>query len=412
MKEEFARTGCAILDIFFGGGKGLGIPYGTMVNFCGLPSSGKSLIGNEMIAAEHHRRKEKFFHQYEDSEGGNDFDTVEMYNYDIMGNNLLLKHPQAKKMKPAPETVEEFDSRLTIFLKMLPKDAYGIFFQDSLDAITDASNQDRAEKRAKAYEKGETFDEGTYGTGGAKFLSQEFFKNQGAKIRQRKAIVGIISQVRDKLGAKQYDPNKLRTTGGRSKKHWMGIEVWFKVICDLKNENSDLVNGIYVEVTGVKSRDGRMKRKARFIYYSDYGIDDVGSSIDYLFDLRSSSGELRKSLAKDIPWGGPGKPKADLAGVTAWLKEDENRLTAYRNFREEIDGKKTIKASTVIEFSQTTPELTAAFIEYFGKTYTREELHLACRQDPAMKKELDKRVRNKWEEAEEAAKSGYGRKYG
>ncbi|MDA3809622.1 MAG: hypothetical protein PF518_04745 [Spirochaetaceae bacterium] len=412
MKKEFARTGCFLMDVFFGGGDGLGIPYGTMVNMCGLPSSGKSLLGNEMIAAEYHRRKEKFKHQFEDSEGGNEFDTVEMYGFDIMGNNLLLTHPKAKKFKPAPETVEDFDSRLTIFLNLLPKDKYGIYFQDSLDAITDAENQKRAEKRAEKYEKGETFDDGTFGTGGAKFLSQEFFKNQGAKIRQRKAIVCIISQVRDKLGASKYDPNKLRTTGGRSKKHWMGIEVWFKVICDLKNDDSDLANGVYVEAKGVKTRDGRIKRKMNFLFYTDYGIDDVGTSIDYIYNLRSKSGELLKSLVKDIPWGDADKPKADLAGVTSWLKEDEKRMEAYREFRMDIDGKKNIKASTVLEFSQSSEDLKKSFVDYFGKTYTRDELHLACRKDPAMKKELDTRVRKKWEDLEEASKSGLGRKYG
>jgi len=296
---------------------------------------------------------------------------------------------------------------------MLPKNHFGIYFTDSLDALTDETNQQRNKKRAEKYKKGETFDEGTYGTGGARFLSQEFFKNQGAKCRipDKHVIIGLVSQVRQVMGATKYQ-KQLRTTGGKAKKHWMDIEVWFRIVKELSNDDSELINGLYVEVSGVKSRDGRMKRKACFLFYTDYGIDDIGTSIDYLYNLRDSSGKLRVSLAKEIPWGGPGKPPADLENVKKWLEEKKERLEAYREFRQELDGKKNIKVSTAIEFSQSSDELLASFKEYFGTSYSRDELRAACVADPAMKKELEKRVLRKWEDAENAAKSGLGRKYG
>ena len=64
MKTEFAKTGCHLLDLYFGGGRGLGIPYGIAINLCGDTGSGKSMLGNEMIAAEHHHRKDNFNWQY------------------------------------------------------------------------------------------------------------------------------------------------------------------------------------------------------------------------------------------------------------------------------------------------------------------------------------------------------------
>lgn len=412
MKTEFARMGCHLLDLYFGGGRGLGIPYGAAVNFCGDSGSGKSMVGNEMIAAEfHHRKGDNFDWQYEDGENGNNFDTTDLYGVDIMGGNLLLEHK--KKLPLKPKTVEDMDARLSIFLDMIPKNHFGIYFMDSLDSITDNDKVERSVKRKEEYEKGKTFDEGTYGMASAKFLSQEFFRNQTAKLQGRKVILGIVSQVREKIGATKYQ-KKLKTSGGKAKKHWMDIEVWFTPIKDLKNEGSELVNGIYVEVEGIKTRDGRMKRKARFLYYTDYGIDDVGTSLTFLYDVRSKDGDLRKTIAKNIPWeaGDAGKPKSDLAGVTSWLEADKEVLDAYRDFRKVIDGKRAIKASTVMEFKETTPELIKSYEDYFGKPASFDELRLQIMQDPKMKKELDKRVTEKWEAIEAAAKSGLGRKYG
>jgi len=411
MKTEFARTGCHLLDLYFGGGRGLGIPYGCAINLCGDTGSGKSMLGNEMIAAEHHHRKDNFDWQYEDGENGNNFDTTELYGVDIMGGNLLLDH--SKKLPLKPKTVEDMDARLSIFLEMLPKKHFGIYFMDSLDSISDEDKLNRSEKRKEEYEKGKTFDEGTYGMGAAKFLSQEFFRNQTAKLQGSKVILGIVSQVREKIGAKQYQ-KKLKTSGGKAKRHWMDLEVWFTPVRDLKNEGSDLVNGIFVEVEGLKSRDGRMKRKARFLYYTDFGIDDVGTSLTFLYGLRSPSGEYRKTVAKNIPWnpGDTDKPKPDLDGVTEWLKTEEKMLETYRDFRKKIDGKRAVKASTVMEFKERNNHSKKSFEDFFGAPSDFDTLRLQIMKDPKMKKELDKRVTEKWEAIEAAAASGLGRKYG
>lgn len=410
MKTEFARTGCHLLDLYFGGGRGLGIPYGCAINLCGDTGSGKSMLGNEMIAAEYHHRKDNFDWQYEDGENGNNFDTTELYGVDIMGGNLLLNH--SKKLPLKPKTVEDMDARLSIFLETLPKKHFGIYFMDSLDSISDEDKLNRSEKRKEEYEKGKTFDEGTYGMGAAKFLSQEFFRTQTAKLQSRKAILGIVSQVREVIGAKQYQ-KKLKTSGGKAKRHWMDIEVWFTPIRKLKNEGSELVNGIFVEVEGLKTRDGRMERKARFLYYTDFGIDDVGTSLTFLYDIRSPSGEFRKTIAKNIPWNpeDKDKPAPDLDGVTSWLKTDEKMLKEYRDFRKHRDGKRAIKASTVMEFKEASLLLKESFDSYFGAPSNFDTLRLAIMKDPKMKKELDKRVTAKWEAIEEAAKSGLGRKY-
>ena len=411
MKQEFAKTGCHLTDLFYGGGRGLGILYGICINFCGDTGSGKSMTGNELIAKEHHRRKDKFHHQYEDNEKGNDFDTTTLYGFDIMKENLLLTHPKAKKMSLIPETVQDMDARTTIFLNMIPKDHYGIYFVDSLDAVAEADVIKRAEKRAKAYEKGEDFDEGTYGMGAAKFLSQEFFRTQAAKLEGKKVIIGFVSQVREVIGATKYQ-KKLKTSGGKAKKHWMNMEVWFRIVAELKNDGSKLVNGLVVEVSGVKSRDGRMKRSCRFNFYPDYGIDDIGTSLDYVYDLRNDSGEMRKSVARNIPWEAIDKPKADLKGVTEWLKVTEDRLEKYRDFRKKIDGKKNIKASVVMDYVESESKLKKAYEDYFGKSYTREDLHKLCTENKVMRKRLEKMVTDKWENLEKEAASGLGSKYG
>lgn len=365
MKQEFAKTGCLLTDILYGGGVGLGMPYGTMVNYVGDNSSGKSMSGNELIGAENDdKKKGTFVHQYEDAEYGNKFNTAKMFGIDIMGTNVLANIPK-KKYPSRPKTVQEVDARLSIFINHIPKNGYGVYFLDSLDAVTSEENLERSEKREEDYtKKGKTNDEGTFGTGSAIFLSQEFFRIQGGKIEDKKIIIGIVSQVRSVMGATKYQ-KKIKDSGGKAKGHWVSMKIWFTPKGYLYMPGSDRAYGQVFEIKMDKSRDGKIKRSVTIVYDTGHGIDDVKTSMDFLWDCRSEKDFKLKKVAKTL----------DLISIL--------KPTVFKKYEKELE-----------------------------ETYHYSKLHKLIRGNKDFKKALDAAVIKKWNDLEEAASSGVGSKYG
>jgi len=364
MKQEYARTGCLLTDLLYGGGDNLGIPYGVMINFVGDTSSGKSMTGNELIAAEYHNRKgKKFMHQYEDAEYGNKFDTTHMYGLDIMGTNALSNIPR-KKYPSRPKTVQDVDARVSLFMKEIPEDGYGIYFLDSLDAVTSKEMLDRSEKRETDYKKNNgTNDDGTFGAQAAKFLSQEFFRVQGGKIEDRKIIIGIVSQVREVIGATMFQ-KKIRDSGGKAKGHWMSMKIWFTPRQYLYMPKSKRAYGQLFNIHMDKTRDGKIKRECTIVYDTGHGIDDVKTSLDFLYDTRDSkTGKLKKS--------------AETLDFIQFLKP-----TIMKKYDSEIE-----------------------------ETYHYGALHKLIRKHKEFKDALDSAVIEKWRQLETESQSGIGGKY-
>ena len=52
-----------------------------------------------------------------------------------------------------------------------------------------------------------------------------------------------------------------------------------------------------------KSKTPRPGRKCLFTYYTSYGLDNIATSLDFLFDLRSATtGKLLESRVDKIIW--------------------------------------------------------------------------------------------------------------
>ena len=367
MTQEFAKTGCLLTDILYGGGVGLGIPYGVIVDFVGDTSSGKSMSGNELIAAEYHFRKSKkqeLIHQYEDAEFGNKFNTIKMFAIDIMGQNYLA-NIEKKKYPTRPKTIEEVDARVSMFVRGIKTKQFGIYFLDSTDAVTNNEMMERSEKREEDYsKKKKTADDGTYGMASAKFLSQEFFRIQGSKVADKNIIIGIVSQVRSVIGAKQYQ-KKIKDSGGKAKGHWVSMKIWFTPKGYLYMPNSDRAYGQVFEIKMDKSRDGKIKRSVTIVYDTGHGIDDVKTSMDFLWDCRSQKDFKLKKIAKEIDFISILKP------------------TIFKKYEVSLE-----------------------------ETYHYSKLHKLIRGNKDFKKALDAAVIKKWNDLEDAASSGVGSKYG
>jgi RecA/RadA recombinase len=401
-KEVVYSTGCDLLDLTVGGGERMGFPGGWIINLVGDSSTGKTLVASEINAANYHKYKKKFKYNYDDGEEGYTFDTQKLYGFD-----LITKNSYKSKI------VQDFDVHCNKFLKDMKEGEVGIYTLDSLDSLSDITRNERSEEREKNYDKGKgsTNKAGTYSMEKQKFLSQEFFSNKANKFADSDALLIIISQVRENINPGLYQ-KKFRRSGGKALDFYAHTCVWFALVCQIIKH--DCVIGVVLEAYTKKSRTPRPFRKCRFTVYFDYGIDNIGSNLDYLFDLRTKdTGKLKmvkkgdKEVAKKICWKGK---DPDLQNLREFLKKNEVYEQARKDKKKET-GSANLSIEWMKEWIPQQDKLKKPYEEEFGTPVTRDELIAQIEKDPEMEKELKQRTIEKWEAIEESVKSNRKRKY-
>lgn len=392
MEQIRFMTGCQLLDLVTGGAKNVfGIPAGRFINIVGDKSAGKTFLSNEIIASAYHKYgSKKFKWVYDDCESGYSFDTESMYGFDIMPENPIHSH-----------TVEEAFCNINDFADKLKGDQFGIYVLDSLDGLTSQEQDDRAEERLKAFHAEKNFDKGTYGMGKQKYLSQEFFPQLCSTIENKNVLVIIISQIRENIDMFSFE--KYSRSGGKAMDFYAHSVIWLATAKYITKKDRKV--GVVVKAKTTKSKTPRPFRECFFSFLYDYGLDDIGSNVDYLFDLRTEKGELN-TKAKAIQWNGD-VGKLTLTDLKKFLEEYDlqDKFEDSRFY----DGKPT--AEDIFDFIQSKKEYKEKFAEKFGESMTRDEL-IEWIEENNLEDELRQRVIDKWEEFEDSIKSSRKKKYG
>lgn len=403
IQQEYMRTGCDLLDLLIGGDKGVyGLPYGTILNIIGDKSAGKSFVKNEIMAANYWKFRDRFVFHSDDAESGDTFDSMRIYNVDL--------HPDEHKIGPKrigdSATVEQMDAQVSLVLQSMEPGQVGIYALDSLDGLSDATREEMEANRLKLLKAGETVENpGDYGAQIAKFLSQQFFRTKHKKLRDAQLSVIIVSQIRENMKAGTYG-QKWTVSCGKALEFYAHTRIFLKTIYQIKK--GDRVIGVYVSASSIKSKTPRPYRTVYFTIFFDYGIDNIGSNLDFLFDLRGKDGELTKA-AKEITWSETAREK-NRDNFVAWLTEKkllEECLAAKKK------TKSSLSVADILEWVEADPKRHEAFDREFGKTYTRVELIdlIEKKENKAMREELTRRVREKWERIEDSIKTARPGKY-
>jgi len=283
---EFLPTGSDVLDRTIGGG----IPVGKIVNIIGDKSTGKTLIASEIIAQSIKKFGDRIVYKYDDVEAGYTFNSKEMYGFDII--------PEAEE-DDMSDSIEEFDLNFDKCLKKLEDDQILIYVLDSLDGLTSDAEIDRGLARRKAMAKGEKYDQGTYGTEKPKFFSQ-FFREKKQQIRQKNAVLIVISQIRDKIGV--TFGRKWTRTGGRALDFYAAQ---IMVLAEAERyEIKDKTIGICSKVKAEKVKVGRPFQACYIDILFNYGIDNVSTNIKYLYNLKTDTGKDKTKKKDKINWDG------------------------------------------------------------------------------------------------------------
>jgi RecA/RadA recombinase len=294
----YFNSGCDLLDIQAGGGVGLGHKIGKIINIVGDKSSGKTLLACETLAANYHNPKYKNVLKwvYDDCESGFSFDTKKLYSMEFI--------PKDKSKQVKSHTVEELYCNIRSFLESMKENEFGIYVVDSLDALASEEDDTRADERFNAFKKGKKYDKKTFGMEKAKYLSKEFFKQLAGMVDEKNALLIIISQVRMNIDPMSFE--EYTRAGGKALDFYAFNVFW------IANVNKILNKGVPVGITiKIKNTKGKTPRPYRITFVKmlfDYGVENVQSNIDYLYDLLTPQGKLKgKDEGSLIEWDGSDK---------------------------------------------------------------------------------------------------------
>jgi len=385
-------SGCDLLDLVVGGGVRYGYPVGKVINIVGDSSSGKTFLACELMAAAYHALGERLRWTYDDAESGFSFDTEELYGFPVLP-------PEEERVKS--ETVEEWYCHVREFAESLKKNEIGIYVLDTLDGLSSKQIQERGDDRYKAYQKGKKYETGSYQLESAKFLSQEFFKNLTSLIEQTNVLLVVISQTRDDITSMF---KKQTRSGGRALDFYAHSCLWLAKSQVVKKKGRAV--GIVVKAKVMKSKTPRPYRWCYFPLTFDYGLDNVGANVDFLYDLRTETGEL-KSASETLRWSEGGR-EANPKALVEFIKErgKEDAFKEARKGRGSLTG-----AKAITEWISSDPALLAEFEKEFGVAMKREDL-IDWIERNSKQGELTEKVRAKWEEIEREIRSVRAKRYG
>lgn len=375
-------TGSELLDLIIGGG-GWG-PFGKVANIIGDSGSGKTFIACEAIYQAKRVYKDKVKSRYNDAESGFNFNTVDLYGYDM-----------AQYLTQTP-TIEAFASDLQQFCKTINvvKGERGIYVLDSFDGLASDADIEEFDKRLDAHEKGKTYDKGSYDMSKQKF-SSKLFRTLSQTIENANVLLVIISQIRDNIGVSFGQ--KWTISGGQALKFYSTVRLFLQSVDKYVVEDRQI--GYTVKCTGMKVRSKYPYREALVNILFEYGMDNVSTNIDYLYDLRDNFGKLKEaSVINNIAWKDT-TVEVNSQSIKDFLSEKGVLEDAEQAIKSE--GSRMTQKN-ITEWIARDVELQNKFIDYFG-VLDRESL-IQYIINNNLSKDIAERAVQKWVDIEERIK--------
>jgi len=280
LPEDLLRTGSTLLDLNCSGMLRGGFLKGFFILMVGDSSSGKTFL-TQTCLAEATINKHFDDHRiiFDNAENGAFMDTRKFF-----GSRLV------DRMEP-PAVDSEGDSIFSQFTEEFlyhVEDAFDegtpfIYLLDSSDALDTEGDEKKFQKRKKAAEEGKT-EAGSFGADKPKLFSMGL-RRIIPRLEKTGSILIVINQTRDNLGfGAQYNP-KIRS-GGRALRFYNHLEIWSSIKGKIKKtvKGKKRQVGIQVKLEIKKNRFTGRERELELPIYYTYGIDDIGSCIDYLIE--------------------------------------------------------------------------------------------------------------------------------
>jgi hypothetical protein len=163
---------------------------------------------------------------------------------------------------------------------------------DSLEGkkLADAQYNIYKKKKGVINKEKEEKIKGSFRLGKPKYLSNTFFPQLTDLTERKNALIIVISQLRCNLTPGSFE--KYTRSGGKAMDFYAHTVLW------LANVNKILAKGIPIGVTvkakNTKSKTPRPYRSCFIKLFFEYGLDDITTNIDYLYDFLTPKGLLKE----------------------------------------------------------------------------------------------------------------------
>lgn len=295
-KSDLLSTGSTLLNLACTGTVNGGFIKGHFYYLVGDSSSGKTFLSLTCFAE---ACMNKHFADYDlifdDAESGALMDFTKFFG------TKTAERVRAPRYSASGEAINSVTIQdLYYHLELAKKRRKPVIYVlDSMDALSSEEELKKAGERNTAHaKKVETGKEvkiaGSYGDGKAK-ANSERLRQIVPFIHESKSIVIFISQTRDNLA--QFALDKKTRSGGRSLTFYATLEMWSSqaghITKTINKKKREL--GIWSQIRVKKNRIQGKDRTVKIPIYHSFGIDDIGSCVDYLVDeerWNNSSGPI------------------------------------------------------------------------------------------------------------------------
>jgi RecA/RadA recombinase len=286
--NEYISTGSTLLNLALTDHPDCGWQKGKMANIIGDSSSGKTFLTLTTFAeATLDPRFDDFRLIMDDAEHANEFDMTNLFGKAVAKR---IEPPAMVKGEDCPsELIEDFHANLRNAIK--EKQPF-IYILDSMDALDSEADQKKIEEFMKVHQRKREAEEdaeegkdakvvkdakGTYGMAKAK-KNSDILRDCCGKLEKSDSLLLIISQTRDNIDPMSFE--KKTRSGGRALKFYATHEIW--MACGKKIESKNLQIGVDAIIKVSKNKITGKKREVEVPIYYSYGIDNIGSCIDFL----------------------------------------------------------------------------------------------------------------------------------
>ena len=286
--EDFVSSGSTLLDVHVTGKRGAGFKKGTYILYVGDSESGKTFTAVTCLAE---AAKNPAFDDYalilDDVEYGMLMDLEQYFGAKLAarikppktfeqglpGYSIESEGGCSESLDECYDNIEEaFDNGPCIYVV------------DSMDALDPIVDQKREEEDKKARKAGKEVG-GSYGMDKAKMNSKRL-RRIARKLKKTGSILIIISQTRDNVG---FGFETKTRSGGRALKFFCHLEIWTSIVKKLKRKSrlskqvkeKDREVGAITQLHVRKNRYYGWKGTIQIPFLRGYGIDDIGSCVDY-----------------------------------------------------------------------------------------------------------------------------------
>lgn len=305
-KEEkevrFFSSGSTLLDLALGGGWALS----RVFNIVGDKSTGKT--GNAVEAFANFKVKfSKGRMRYAEAESA----------FDVSFAQQLGFPDEVERPEKMIHTVEEFSDDVYKFTK---QGGPGLYILDSLDALASDSEIERQKARIEGKKE-----KGSMGAEKAKDMS-EMFRLLVQEMDAQECTLGIISQMRDKIGV-MFGETKGRS-GGRALDFYASQVLWLSETGKIEHSsnNQKRVTAISVHSKVKKNKVGFPFREADYDLILGFGIDDENSMIDWLLITKTLVKEAAEDLRDQVEKARETLDYKKIKEINQQLKQDCTNL--------------------------------------------------------------------------------------